>query len=349
MSVNKAEIEKRPYGLSLAELDFELDSNEVEADYHELKRGDEYVPGIFDRVLNGPAHSVLFEEVVEQRGWGAHELTPHWLRWHAHGLELRHFEAISTSELAAVIYCLSFSGSLYDEYKSTPIGIYLWKLRNSAWRWHWNGFSWQKLVAFHNIIRSFDFGVNGFTVTLNHTDGSNERGYGVYYKDTSPTTWENTWLDAPFAFYVHYQGKHVLTIGFSTNGNGLAIHQIQLKEKKGNRWLYKLPCGPDGLVEHVVSQVHQVAAKYRMPVHLIDGVGAANYCAAQHTKYDRASGTRIPDLPDGWDETATRIISTYNQPLKKFERTKQYGTSWHSVAMTFHRVVRKRPKKTLSI
>jgi len=106
------------------------------------------------------------------------------------------------------------------------------KLSNSQWRYGY-GQDWNTVVRSYNGLRRFDFG-DGFEVRIDMTTGCNVKGMSRY---------ERIFIDGTFGFLIYYKGKHVLTIGFSfASRNRLLIQQVQLKSKKGNRFLYKLPC-----------------------------------------------------------------------------------------------------------
>lgn len=106
------------------------------------------------------------------------------------------------------------------------------KLGNSQWRYGF-GQDWNTIVRSYNGLRRFNFG-DGFEARIDMTTGTNEKGLSRA---------ERIFLDGTFGFLIYYKGKHVLTIGFSfASKNRLLIQQVQLKNKKGNRFLYKLPC-----------------------------------------------------------------------------------------------------------
>src|SRR3546814_1923886 len=49
-------------------------------------------------------------------------------------------------------------------------------------------------------------------------------------------------LDGVFAYLVQYKGEHVMTLGFSLiNDRQILLQQVQLKNRTGNRWLFRFP------------------------------------------------------------------------------------------------------------
>lgn len=118
------------------------------------------------------------------------------------------------------------------------------KIESSRWRWGVEGGEkWNTLVDFHRAIRTFDFGIEGFEVRLDYSTYYNEKGWSEFSR---------TYLDGAFGYLIYYKGKHVLTIGFSLcKERHILIQQIQLKNPKGNRWLFKIK----NLREHVIDRM----------------------------------------------------------------------------------------------
>lgn len=116
------------------------------------------------------------------------------------------------------------------------------KVDNSMWRWGYGRAKWNDVVDAYNAIKDFSLCVDEFDVTLDFTTGYNERGYS---RDA------RVFLDGVFGLLVHYRGRHVMTIGFSLmSERRVLIQQIQMVNRRKNRFLYKLP---ENYVEHVVD------------------------------------------------------------------------------------------------
>lgn len=120
---------------------------------------------------------------------------------------------------------------LFDEQSEHEV---IRKIISSMWRWGAGIGTWNEVVDVWNGIRHFSLGLGtDFEIRLDYTTGYNEFGYSKYSR---------TYLDGVFAFLVYYKRKYVMTISFScAEGRKILIQQVQLKERSGNRWLYKLP------------------------------------------------------------------------------------------------------------
>lgn len=123
--------------------------------------------------------------------------------------------------------------SVEDLFDKEPTHAIVRKIQSSQWRWGMGDKAWNDVVETYNGIRSFDLDLENFEVRLDFTTGHNERGYSRESR---------TFLDGVFAFLVYYKGEHVMTLGFSVQtGMKLLVQQVQLKNRKGNRFLFKLP------------------------------------------------------------------------------------------------------------
>lgn len=161
-------------------------------------------------------------------------------------LPLHMFSDISFDELCKIHYssiimldnsvCKLFDG------ESHPHRL-VWKIGNSMWRWGVGADVWNEVVESYNGIRAFSLDLrDDFELRLDFTTGPNPRGYSEFSR---------TYLDGVFAFLVYFRGKHVMTIGFSiTEGRRVLLQQVQLIQKKGNRFLYRFP---DNYLEFVVE------------------------------------------------------------------------------------------------
>lgn len=177
------------------------------------------------------------------------------------------FEAFRnlTVDEAAKVRLSSASGfdrSIDEKFEINPTHKLLCKIRNSMWVWEGHQARWNEIVDAYHAIRSFDFDVDGFTITLDHTTGYNERGASQHSR---------TYLDGVFAYLVHFKGEHVMTIGFSIIGERrLLLQQVQLKNRTGNRWLFRIP---GNRLEHVIDRMHAAFTGYH--IHIVDGADVA--------------------------------------------------------------------------
>ena len=114
------------------------------------------------------------------------------------------------------------------------------------------------------------------------------------------------YLDAPLGLLLFHRGVHVLTVGFNPTPDGCSIAQVQLRQKKGNRWLFSVPGG----------------------VHFLDWVlgwfaaawaGGSLYLATGSSCVEaiRKEAGKAYTLEE---EAATRIRALYDRPLAGYER-----------------------------
>ena len=137
---------------------------------------------------------------------------------------------------------------------ASGLHIYLISLRSSARHWDTGKISWYDIVAFHKFMLSFDFGIAGIEVSIDHTMNGNRCGSGFWYTSmfAMPTATtalpgsdpESVWhfIDSTFALIVHRDGE---TFDDDQRGCDKGGRPRQsdptANSNKGNRWLYKLP------------------------------------------------------------------------------------------------------------
>ena len=190
----------------------------------------------------------------------------------------------------------------------------LGKLKNSMWRYGY-GQDWNTLVAAYNNLSRFKFG--DFEFCLDVTHGFNQIGDAIYHP--------SIYLDAPLAYIIYYKGKPALTISFAIVAEGrLLINQVQLINKKGNRWLYKLPCHYFDFAIECMEKAFPDFALF-----LVDG---------------HSSADRIKNSYGGYEGKFTKkkyqhIVKTYRQKLSGFIRRGRIKIS----NMTFHHLFRRQP------
>lgn len=213
---------------------------------------------------------------------------------------------LTKEEIFLVYHHMHLYGHLTKEMENTPEFALAMKLYHSDWRWALgsglDGFTWGHHQSYTRAFRNLafpDFEI-GFDITL----PSRENG---------PGKCTNTWLDGAMAIILSQKGKHVLTISVSPTRRGLLINQIQLKEKKGNRWLYKLSCP---LFEWVVQCLHIAFAPEGVNLYLIEGKSAADYVRQSYPK----------EKQDSWDKEEY-VMGLYNQKFAQFERKKTWRTN----------------------
>jgi len=239
-----------------------------------------------------------------------------WLEDNGHELhiwELSRF--LSFAEIARLAHECRYSGTLSSEVYRHPYHMYVHKLALSAWHWYTpygepgSRFPWQKVVDFHKVFMGFELGLPGFEIHIDHSHYfCNMRGWGEYTGRTvDPVTGavSGTWIDGELAFVVSYGGKHVMTIGVSTTYAGLLVNQVQLKQKKGNRWLYKLP---EPYFEYVLKRLLKVCQEHGVALYLVTGDSLAKRIKELYKErvFSREAGQHI--------------VQTYNQPFAQLQR-----------------------------
>jgi hypothetical protein len=233
-----------------------------------------------------------------------------------HHLDYKYLRHFSREELAKLAFgtCLGFEFSdLFnggeraaniEESADVKLAFRLFgRLRNSAWRW--GAFvedDWNEVVRLFEGVRTFDFGLPGFTTHIDWATHCNEYGYSEHAR---------LFLDGTVGLMIHRHGKHVLTVSVAPAGNGqVMVTQVQLVAKRGNRWLYALPCG---LLDHVLDRL--AAAFSHATLYLTDGHDLAQRIQASY----RSSPHMAPHTPS--DDVAARLGRFYGQPLARFARS----------------------------
>ena len=133
------------------------------------------------------------------------------------------------------------------------------KIRSSMWRWGCGRNAWNEVADAYNGIRNFSLGLGPeFEIRLDYTTGNNPFGYSEH---------THLFLDGVFGFLVYFRGTHVLTIGFSVMaGRILLLQQVQLKNARGNRFLYRFPTPH---LPYIITRMKAAFARHAL--HLIDG------------------------------------------------------------------------------
>jgi hypothetical protein len=186
-------------------------------------------------------------------------------------LPLKAFANLTYDETAKMHHSSTryLAADLRERYEHGHAWSVLDKIDCSAWKWGSEKLHWNEKVACYDGIRRFDLGVDGFTANLDHTTGWNRRG---------ATRHSRVFLDGVFGFLIHHKGRHVMTVGFSfVGGRTLLVQQIQLKERRGNRWLFSFP---KNRVEHLVSRFAEAFPTHR--ILLIDGGDVARHNLASY-------------------------------------------------------------------
>ena len=168
------------------------------------------------------------------------------------------------------------------------------KIRLSAWHNHAGSLTWDQMAEIYNSLRSFSVGLPDFTVGVDHTTGCNPKGYTSYFSQPQEKGERRIYADAELSYFISYKGEPVLIISFHVvKGHKqlkpvIAIKQIQMLKKSGNRWLYKLPCH---YMEYFL--IRMKLAFLNTDIHLIKGDALAKEITANYANVLKRSEERI--------------------------------------------------------
>lgn len=180
-------------------------------------------------------------------------------------LPLQAFAGFSFDELCKLYYSpfAEMSDDVTKLFKTDVRYEIIRKIKNSMWRWGLSEGTWNEVVDAYNNIRRFSFINDGcFEARLSYTTSYNECGHSKFGR---------AYLDGVFGFLIYHKNKHVLTVGFSIiDGRRLLVQQIQMTQRKGNRWLYALP---SPYVEYVIERMRENFPGY--DIWIVDGKSLA--------------------------------------------------------------------------
>jgi hypothetical protein len=147
----------------------------------------------------------------------------------------------------------------------------------------------------------------------------------VWTPDFRPRGWarqnENVYLDADLGLFVYHRGRHVMTVGFGL-GEHVFVTQVQLCDRRRNRWLYELG-------EHHLDLVLEMFfAAFGDRLALVDGHAAV---AAVRASY-RGNPCRLTPVDEA------RIAAFYDRPLRRFTRVANPLTAWELPYWTLMRI-----------
>ncbi|MFA5986376.1 MAG: hypothetical protein WC819_03450 [Parcubacteria group bacterium] len=176
-------------------------------------------------------------------------------------LPLEVFEHFTFDELCKIEYSSGYMHTTVEDlFKCDDRYNLVRKIQSSMWLYGGGRNVWNEVVDAYDHLTEFVFrGLpKDFSVRLDFTTGYNEYGYSKHSR---------TFLDGIFGFLVHYKGTHVMTIGFSImNDRRILIQQVQMKNKKGNRFLYRLP---KNRLEYIVDNFRDNFSGYDL--YIVDG------------------------------------------------------------------------------
>lgn len=185
------------------------------------------------------------------------------------------------------------------------------KIMSSLWVYGYKR-DYRTTIRYHELLKNLKLDQPGFEVRLTWSSYFNEFGPSVHLRGPGPR--ETVYLDGPVGILVYYQGKHVLTIGIALSRHGVLISQVQLREKKGNRWLYQLD------MPYMDWALALVANTFKgIKLWLVEGSTAV---VAVRKSYEKEPCSMTP-------EDETRIQEFYNRPLRAFTRRSDSVSYYH--------------------
>lgn len=190
--------------------------------------------------------------------------------------------------------------------------------------WHYSaGQDWNCFVDHLEAFKRLRIDIPDFEVRV------------IYTRTINTCAWawaenlRDLYLDASFGLLLYHKGEHVLTVGFAPSERGVLVAQAQLRQKKGNRFLYKLP-------KHYLDIALDI---------LRDAFGDCLWLVTGESTVDAilkayAGGNVACKLDlDG----INRVVALYNRPLEGFWRDKRQTYKHYDSSRTF---VRLRAKKS---
>jgi hypothetical protein len=177
----------------------------------------------------------------------------------------------------------------------------VWKVQHSLWRYGFTR-SFDRFVACHNGLGRVVVDLPDFDVRLTHTRFINTAAWAAHGRANGSLIY----LDASFGVLLYYKGVHAMTIGFALAAEGILVAQVQLRQKRGNRFLYKLPMP---YLDFALDLLRRA-----FPDETLALVTGSSTTAAIRRAYGKKEDCLTP-------ETAQRIERFYDQALRGYVRT----------------------------
>lgn len=217
--------------------------------------------------------------------------------WHYAPHELL-AQVFSREELIRLWHSCIFASKL-DDYLEEQEAL-VWKVRHALWRYGGSR-DYQRFGVCHNGLGRLAIDLPDFEVRITHTRSINTAAWAADGRD------KPIYLDAPFGVLVYYRGRHVMTIGFAPSEYGILVAQVQLREKRGNRFLYKLPMP---CLDFALAMLRQAFPDDSL--YLVTEFSATAGISAAYGKNGSLSA-----------ETAKCITRFYDQPLRDYLRMEE--------------------------
>lgn len=175
----------------------------------------------------------------------------------------------------------------------------IWKVQHSLWKY--GGHNYGRFLLMLAGLRRFAIDMPDFQLRLTFTNWINTAAPAVHGREAG----RSIYLDAPFGVLLFYKGKHVMTTSFAFARDGIKIAQVQLREKRGNRFLYKLP------MSYLDFGIDLVARAY--PDEKLWLVTGPSTVEAIRRAYGENAHKLAPEI-------AERVANLYSQELRDYVR-----------------------------
>lgn len=206
-------------------------------------------------------------------------------------------QTFTREELICLWHSCIFASKLDEHFEKQEALV--WKVRHTLWRYGGSR-NYDRFVECHNGLGRLAIDLPGFDVRITHTRSINTAAWGAHGRD------KPIYLDASFGVLLYYRDQHVMTIGFAPSAYGILVAQVQLREKQGNRFLYKLPMPYLDFALDLLERAFPNDTLY-----LVTGASTARAIRAAYGKDDESR-------PQA--EVMRRVARFYDQPLANFTR-----------------------------
>ena len=281
-----------------------------------------FVHGVSDDSV--PNKSERFKAVAKD--WIEERYEAAYFRWEKHWhyapYELLS-QAFTREELICLWHSCIFSSEL-DEYmeKHEPV---VWKVRHSLWRYGCSQ-DYNRFAACYNGLSRLVADLPDFDIRLTYTRSINTAAWAEHGRENP------IYLDASFGALLYYKGNHVMTIGFACSEYGILVAQVQLRQKRGNRFLYKLP---EPYMDFALALVKRAFPDDDL--YLVTGASTVKGIRAAYGKNSDKLAVVTED----------RIEQFYNQPLREYDRTDKTVNCCSDDGRVFVQLVSKRHQPNL--
>jgi hypothetical protein len=247
-------------------------------------------------------------------------------------LPLHHIQRLLTQEeLTAFEVTLTKFRTLEErlELQNLPFYQVVNKSNLSAWH-HYaqNHLGWNATTQVIKGLRRLNFSAFDLSTELDFTTGGNKVGLSQFSR---------TFLDGEIAILLRYKGQHVLTLSFNVCKNQtkteIVIAQIQLKNPKGNRFLFKLGPNYSETLCKTFAEAFSHCNVYLTTGEYLSKTLLSNYQDSR-TGLSKAETLQLEQKIQDFQNIITpRLISFYNQPFRSLKK-ESFTPARHKLCLT---------------